>query len=410
MSKESHPNSSRLAPYDAQSTAAFCLTTSQSSTNSAFASIRAANKAVQPYSTANNRSIGHGCAANVVEATLLPFDQVSGNADGGVDSTSVSSRHVRKRDKLLRHLRSSTPKPKYKQLQSPKTPVNRLSTASSKETLPRLSTVNTQYSGDIEHEVSRSVGIEHAVSTTEVKSPVSNVHQAALPANSLVAIFSQNVNPPTFFIALPEFVSRINTTSQLALCIGLLPKNGDPINQDEHFSRGLSSDIDARIALIQSMKQDPVEQEHLRWLGARMVDEFAKNPSKDSTEIAEMVLIGPVLDNDHFRRLLSCTMNAFNNTGILDIHLLQGLVQLVQSAPSEVLLPDDLVKILRMLKNHLKDIHLQSSVHPFHLTLAVSRLLDVMAEHRVKDLDRFEDHEPLSGVLSGLKASSDPYL
>ncbi|KAF9112031.1 hypothetical protein BGX30_007395, partial [Mortierella sp. GBA39] len=56
------------------------------------------------------------------------------------------------------------------------------------------------------------------------------------------------------------------------------------------------------------------------------------------------------------------------------------------------------------------DTHQQSSAHPFHLTLALSRLLDVMAEHKVKDLNRVEDHEPLSGVLSGLKGSSDPYL
>ncbi|OAQ28188.1 hypothetical protein K457DRAFT_588568 [Linnemannia elongata AG-77] len=33
-----------------------------------------------------------------------------------------------------------------------------------------------------------------------------------------------------------------------------------------------------------------------------------------------------------------------------------------------------------------------------------------MAEHKVKDLNRVEDHEPLSGILSGLKDSSDPYL
>ncbi|KAF9109736.1 hypothetical protein BGX30_008256, partial [Mortierella sp. GBA39] len=108
--------------------------------------------------------------------------------------------------------------------------------------------------------------------------------------------------------------------------------------------------------------------------------------------------------------LLSCTITAFDQAILLDVDLLQGLVQLVQSAPSEALLPDDLVKILRVLRVRLQDTHQQSSVHPFNLTLAVSRLLDVMAEHKVKDLDRVEEHEPLSGVLSGLKASSDPYL
>ncbi|KAF9279381.1 hypothetical protein BGZ88_012785, partial [Linnemannia elongata] len=346
MSKESHPTSSGLTPCDAQSTAASRPTTSQSSTNSAFASIRAINKAVQPYSTAIDRSIDHGFAAIIVEGTLFPSDQASGNADGDDDSTSVSSLHVRKRAKLLRQLRSSTPKPKYKQLQNLKTSVNGLSTASSKATLHRFSAANTQNSGDMEHEVSGTDNTNHAVSTAEVKSPASNVQQSDLPASSHVAVFSHNVNPPVVLITLPESVSRINTTPQLALCIGLLPKSDDPISQEDHHSRLLPSSTAAQLAWIESMKQDLIEQKHLRWLGARMVDEFAKDPSKDSIEIAEMVLIGPVLDNEHFRRLLSCTITAFDQAVLLDIHLLQGLVQLVQSAPSEALLPSDLVKIL----------------------------------------------------------------
>ncbi|KAF9142516.1 hypothetical protein BG015_000801 [Linnemannia schmuckeri] len=42
--------------------------------------------------------------------------------------------------------------------------------------------------------------------------------------------------------------------------------------------------------------------------------------------------------------------------------------------------------------------------------MAVSRVLDVMADHKVQDLDRILEHEPLSVVLSGLEDSSDPYL
>ncbi|KAG9072005.1 hypothetical protein KI688_006224 [Linnemannia hyalina] len=314
----------------------------------------------------------------------------------------------RKRDKIFNFFRSSRSGSKVKQSQS------------TKATLPHLSTVSAEYSADIDHKisstantedaVSSSSGIEHAVSTTAVKSPVSYVQPSTLPVEPHVAVFSQNVSPPMVLITLPEFGSRINTTPQLSLCIGLLPKGNDPIQQEENSSQVLSSDTAAELAWIKSMKQDPVEQERLRWLGASMVDEFAKDASKDSTEIAEMVLIGPVLDNEHFRRLLSCAITAFDQAVLLDVDLLQGLVQLVQSAPSEALLPDDLVKILRVLRVRLQDTHQQSSVHPFHLTLAVSRLLDIMAEHKVKDLNRVEEHEPLSGVLSGLRASSDPYL
>ncbi|KAG9070351.1 hypothetical protein KI688_009688 [Linnemannia hyalina] len=376
MSKETHPVSLG-SPHDAQSTATLRSTTSHSSTNSAFASIgRAANKAVQP------------------------------------SSTSIPSQHVRKRDKLFGILRPSTPKPRDKQSQSPKSSLNQLSTASSEANLYRLSTVSTQYSGDIECEieVSSSVDIGHTVSITEVKSSASCAQPSALPAISRLNIFRHNINAPVVLTTLPNFGSRIDTTPQLALCLGLLSNSVDTIDQQEDSLQVLWSSTPAHLAWLHAMKQDPIEQERLRCLGACMVDEFAKDASKDSTEIAEMVLIGPVLDNEHFRRLLSCTITAFDQAALLDVGLLQGLVQLVQSAPSETLLPDDLVKILRILRVRLQDTHQQSSVHPIHLTLAVSRLLDVMVEHKVKDLDRVEEHEPLSGVLSGLKASSDPYL
>jgi hypothetical protein len=42
--------------------------------------------------------------------------------------------------------------------------------------------------------------------------------------------------------------------------------------------------------------------------------------------------------------------------------------------------------------------------------LALSRILDAMANHKVQDLDQVLEHEPLSAVLSRLKESTDPCL
>ncbi|KAF9537195.1 hypothetical protein EC957_008675 [Mortierella hygrophila] len=73
---------------------------------------------------------------------------------------------------------------------------------------------------------------------------------------------------------------------------------------------------------------------------------------------------------------------------------------------------NDAAKIsqLRMIRLRLQDTHQQLTIHPYHLMLALSRMLDVKADHKVKDLSRLEEHEPLSGVLSSLTGSSDPYL
>ncbi|KAG0298188.1 hypothetical protein BGZ96_001733 [Linnemannia gamsii] len=391
MSKESHLNPSGPPIHDTQSIATIRSTTSQSSTDSAFVNIcKSSKKATEPYSTAKDRSISHGIAAVLVGGNLLPTDRPRENVGDDANTKSVSSKHMRKRNKFFGIFKSSNSGPKVEQPQN----------TSPRAKLHHLSNVSTQF----------SVEIEHTVSSTAVKSTVSSV-QTSAPSNTFrLDVFPQNVHAPIVRISPPEFGTRIATTSQLAICIGLLPKEGGAVEQHVDPPQETSSDDDAQLAWLMAIKQDSTEQDRLRWLGTRMVDEFAKDVSKDSTEMAEMVLLGPVLDNEHFRGLLSCTITAFDQSVVLDVDLLQGLVQLVQVASPESLISDDLVKILRVLRLRLQDTHKQSSVHPYHLTLGVSRLLDVMAEHKVSDLNRVEDHEPLSGVLSGLKDSLDPYL
>ncbi|KAF9289504.1 hypothetical protein BGZ88_007728, partial [Linnemannia elongata] len=321
---------------------------------------------------------------------------------GHDDNKSFYSQRIRKRDKLFNLFRSSSQERKTKNtgIDSPESSIKGATATSTELPAHRLSTDSTP----------ESVDIDYAVATAAVKSTCSTVHPSTLQTKPRLDVFSQNVNAPAVRIPLPALGARIDTIPQLAMCIGLLSKVHDVVGQPEDPSRDVSSDTDTRLAWVKAMRQDPTERERLFWIGARMVDEFAKDAFKDSIEIAEMVLIGPVMDKEHYRGLLSCMIAAFDHSVILSVDLLQGLVQLVQSAPPESLLSDDLVKILRLLRLRLQDTHQQSTVHPFYLTLAVSRLLDVMADHKVKDLSRVEEHEPLSGVLSSLSGSSNPYL
>ena len=141
-----------------------------------------------------------------------------------------------------------------------------------------------------------------------------------------------------------------------------------------------------------------------------MVEEFSKDAVKDSAAITEVMLLGPVLDREHYRKLLNCFIFEFEKAVMLDVHLLQGLVQLVQCACEGYLIADGLVKITSILRAQLQSTHQQSTEHPYHLTLAVSWILDVMAEPKVQDVKRVEEHEPLSEVLFGLQTSSGPFL
>jgi len=120
--------------------------------------------------------------------------------------------------------------------------------------------------------------------------------------------------------------------------------------------------------------------------------------------------LGPVLNKDTFHHLLAEFYTGIDHSGLLKFHLLEGLAQLIQGAGSGHLSADDLVKILELLSNRLRDTHQQSTEQMHQLTLAVSHVLDAMADTKVTDLDRETLHEPLSAYLGELKGSSDPYL
>ncbi|KAK3841816.1 MAG: hypothetical protein J3R72DRAFT_491132 [Linnemannia gamsii] len=215
---------------------------------------------------------------------------------------------------------------------------------------------------------------------------------------------------------LPEFGSRIDKTSQLALCLSLLTHQSSQSQLSTIPDLPLqdSGPGEMQREWMQDLKKDIVEQDRIRWLGVKMVEEFLKDPSKNSTAIAEILLLGPVLDKEHYRKLLDCFIAKFNGSYIQDAALLQGLVELVQDARPGYLRADDLVATLAVLRCYLQKTHLQSPGQSpenlFHLTLAVSRILDVMADHKVQDLDRVTQEEPLSSVLSVLKDDSDPFL
>ncbi|OAQ35049.1 hypothetical protein K457DRAFT_1496074 [Linnemannia elongata AG-77] len=235
-----------------------------------------------------------------------------------------------------------------------------------------------------------------------------------------LVIFQENVIKPAVKTALPGLHERIDRIDQLLYCNMLLRQDSvvssssntgeeevtyDPANapQAPTLDKGEQK-------WLTKVKEDPMAQDRMQWLVTKMVEAFIADTTKDSTKVAEIVALGPVLREEPCRKLLSSFIADFEGSRILDVNLLQGLVQLVQSASPGFLVSDDLIKVLSLLRTHLEDTHQHSPEHLCHLTLTVSRIFDVMAEHKVQDLDRVMEHEPLSAVLSGLSGSSDPYL
>ncbi|KAF9125287.1 hypothetical protein BGW39_007524 [Mortierella sp. 14UC] len=246
--------------------------------------------------------------------------------------------------------------------------------------------------------------------------------QSAPPhsAQAVVDIFPENVPMPTIKTEAPQLQERIESTEKLVYCYSLLLQDsllsvvavpGEEIASDT-AALVLQDPILNKAVLdwLEEVKKDPMEREHLRWLVTRMVEVFVADTTKGLAELAEVVALGPVLQREHYHKLLLSLIKDFDEAHILDVNLLQGLVELVQSASPDFLDADYLVKILSILRVRLQDTHQQSTEHSYHLTLAVSKVLDIMADHKVQDLDCVLEHEPLWGVLSGLKGSTDPYL
>ncbi|KAG0282219.1 hypothetical protein BGZ97_009071, partial [Linnemannia gamsii] len=214
------------------------------------------------------------------------------------------------------------------------------------------------------------------LSTSNSEAPLpstrANEHIHLLPGQhpSITGIFSVNLPKPAIKTDLPRPQDRIERTDQLVYCNTLLLSSQSSstsvvaIDDDKALDgsdgndpKALNdqgrpaSDLDgSERAWLQVLKQDPVEQQNLRWLALKVVEEFVKDDFKGSAVIAEAVILGPVLDRSTFRSLLSCFIDRLEKATLLDIDVLQGLVQLVEGATSGYVEDDDLVKTLAVLR------------------------------------------------------------
>ncbi|KAF9355583.1 hypothetical protein BGX34_010399, partial [Mortierella sp. NVP85] len=213
-------------------------------------------------------------------------------------------------------------------------------------------------------------------------------------------IFPRNLRPPAITFAAPEPDSRLIDTRQLACCLGLL-----------HSSIEANDILDpAARAWLQLTKNGPDEEERLKTLATNVIRAFKRDELKDAKAVTEVLYLASVIEKDDFRYLVKEFYSGIDHSGLLDVHQLEGLAHLIQGVDTEYLDTDDLVKVLNLLSTRLRDTHQQSTNHLYQLTMAVSHVLDAMADASFSGLDREKMHEPLSSYLNELKGSSDAYL
>ncbi|KAG0278388.1 hypothetical protein BGZ95_004137, partial [Linnemannia exigua] len=307
------------------------------------------------------------------------------------DSTNATQ-HVRKRDKVREFLR--IPKSKTKDLRNKAS--DQSLDAGGIPQATSLPFLTSQALGPIivssQAKIYSAVdsGSNDAFSDDNISTSSNVPTEKPLPRRppstqvNLLDVFTENLAKPTLKTDLPTLLDRIEKTEQLVYCSTLLVQ-ASSLKITANAGEGATNTTTNTIALkvtptltdkdlkwLAEMDKNPMEKAHIRWLAVRMVEEFIQDPDKDSFKIAEIVALGPILGREPYRKLLSSIIGGFEDARILDTNLLQGLVQLVQSASPGFLASDDLVKIFSLLRTCLHGTHQQSTEHSLHLALAVS--------------------------------------
>ncbi|KAG9062248.1 WD repeats region domain-containing protein [Linnemannia hyalina] len=258
-----------------------------------------------------------------------------------------------------------------------------------------------------------SIALTSTGTTSSATVPTIRVHSDPPTSGPLrLDIFPSNVPMPSLITDLPESGSRIDKTTQLAYCYSLLNRahllsSSSSVSDNDDGVPDQPLDAKEREWI---QKVGSVEQEHLRQLIQKLVVDFSEDTIKEYDAVSEVVLLGPVLDQETYRALLSCFISKLEQTTLLDLSLLQGLIQVLQCASTGYVVDDDLVRIATVLSKRLGGTHRDTNDHVSYLTWVLGRVLDVMVAGKVKDLNRDRDHRPMLQLLDGLKGSDNAYV
>ncbi|KAF9197518.1 hypothetical protein BGZ49_002007, partial [Haplosporangium sp. Z 27] len=210
-------------------------------------------------------------------------------------------------------------------------------------------------------------------------------------------IFNKDVTLKPFKCDLPEIGGHVANTQQLVYCLGLFTTATEGLESKE---QGWALKI----------KENADEKGCLDDMANGMVRVFAQDVLKNHEEVEEVVWLAPHLDQQHFRKLLQILISSINDNKLLEISMVDGLVRTIRNARQMKFESDDLVKILDLLCSRLENTHDQSTQLIYKLTLAVSAVLDSMADNNVKGLSREQLYGPLTKYLEYLQDKPEPYL
>ncbi|KAF9362550.1 hypothetical protein BGX34_005941 [Mortierella sp. NVP85] len=215
-------------------------------------------------------------------------------------------------------------------------------------------------------------------------------------------IFAENKRPPAVQFTLPARGERLKDTPQLAYSLGYL----------QAWRSNPDSLVD-QMALnwLQNTNTNEDEVERLKTLATDVILAFPLNGIYDAKLIAEVVSLAPVLEKAVYRYLLGQFCCEIERSARLDCFRMEGLAQVIRCASPDYLEAADFIKILKTFENRLSFIPEEPLQRTRELVLAVSGVLDAMADiSNIKGLSQEELCQFLSEYLDSLRAASDPSL
>ncbi|KAF9149318.1 hypothetical protein BG015_008889 [Linnemannia schmuckeri] len=233
---------------------------------------------------------------------------------------------------------------------------------------------------------------------------------SVVDAQACNKFFSQNVRSP--FVpsqspTLPSSNSRFESTPQFVYCRELISKAKTSVAAFAELA--LILDPTRRIWLQNTMSDTDLLK-NMDLLELEILKNFYKVKPKELDTISEVLCLLPVLERGRYHRLVGFFVDELERENLLDFNLLEGLSKVIQGAQPGHLAEDDLARVLVIISTRLQLTFSESSEILYRLTVSIAHVLDAMAGHGVKELDRVELHEPLLKYLRGLKETEDPLL
>jgi len=149
-------------------------------------------------------------------------------------------------------------------------------------------------------------------------------------------IFSMNASKVKQYVALPNVGEDVETTTQLVACAELLARTTAETTDSASTDKKISMDelTLSQLKWTQEMNDRPLEKDYIQLLMNQMIYRFVALPNKTSEAIREIILLGPVLDKEHYLDLFNCFLNELERGTVLNTNLLQGLIRFGGTRPS----------------------------------------------------------------------------